>query len=511
MPKPANVFTREDIPGELHLACDAVVIGSGAGGGVTAAELAEGGLDVIVLEEGGYHPTEEFSTDVGQALRSLYRAGGAQVALGSPPIQFAEGRCVGGSTVINGGMSWRTPEAALDRWHREDGIERIRADEMDPYFSRVEKYVSARGQDPGSIGRDNQLLRKGAEAKGWEVIPNIRGQHHCVGANYCAFGCPTSAKRSTLVSYIPRAMAFGARVYADCRVDRLITRGKRVTGVEGHVLRANGSRGPRFTVRAPIVVSSAGAIQTPALLMRSGVRSPSGRLGRNLSLHPNTKVVAIFDEDVRGWQGVHQAYQVREFRDQGFLMAAVTVPPSILSMGIPYRGAALDEVLKDYNRIVSGGLLFEDTVTGQVKLIPGVGPQAYYQLTDADAERMVRGTALMCELLFAAGARRVVLPFHGVPDLATADDARALAKRPIRKSSMEVMTVHIMGTACMGGDRARHVCDGWGKVYDADGLWVSDASLFPTPIGVNPAETIMALATRNAERILETKAHRRAA
>jgi choline dehydrogenase-like flavoprotein len=510
--RPQNVFGREDYTGDLSIACDAVVVGSGAGGGVMAAELAEAGLDVVVLEEGGYHPTEEFTGDASAMVGKLYRDGGASMAMGTPPISFAEGRCVGGSTVINGGMSWRTPDKILERWWREDMVDHVRSKDMVRYFERVEKYLSASHQDPESLGRDNEILREGAEAKGWKLVNNIRDQLHCAGTNNCAFGCPTAAKRSTLVSYIPRALAFGARVFSDCRVEKITRRGKRATGVTARVVRSNGSKGPKLEIHAPIVVVCAGAVQTPALLMRSGIQSPSGQIGHNLTLHPNAKVVAIFDENVEGWKGVHQAYQVREFQDEGFLMAAVNVPPSVMAMSMSHYGPELDEIIKDYHRIVSAGILVEDTVSGRVRVLPGGLPMAFYELSDFDAERIVRGTSLLCELLFAAGARRIILPFDGVPDLMAPDDVRRLFSRKIPKRNIEVMTVHVMGTARMGGDRTRHVCDSFGKVYDADGLFVADASLFPSPIGVNPMETIMALATRNAEHILSTHAQiRRAA
>ncbi|RMG17826.1 MAG: hypothetical protein D6731_03345 [Planctomycetota bacterium] len=470
---------------------------------MVAAELAEAGLEVIVLEEGGYHPTEEFSSDVGAMLRKLYRDGGAAMALGEPPITYSEGRAVGGSTVINGGMSWRTPEKVLARWRREDWVADATPSALDPYFARVERRVSVGLQDPWTVGRDNALLAEGAEKLGWKVVPNLRNQVHCAGSNNCAFGCPTGAKRSTLVTYVPRALHFGARLLAHCRADRLLTRRKRVVGVEGRVVRADATLGERFVVRAPVVVSAAGAIHTPGLLLRSGIRTPSGRLGKNLSLHPNAKVTAVMRDEVRGWEGVHQAFQVREFQDEGFLFAAVNIPPSIVAMTLPHRGEALRALLRDYPRMLVAGLLVEDTVTGSVRNLAG-RPQAFYQLSPFDAERLVRGTALLCELLFAVGAERIVLPFEGAPELRSADDIRLLYAQPVRREAMEVVTVHVMGTAALGGDRARHVCDSYGKVYDVDGLWVADASLFPSPIGVNPMLTIMALATRIAARIAET-------
>jgi choline dehydrogenase-like flavoprotein len=499
--RPANVFTRHDLDRDTVVACDVVVIGTGAGGATIGAELAEAGFDVVLLEEGSYYQTRDFTADTSAMVRQLYRDGGATMALGNPPILYQEGRAVGGSTVINGGMSWRTPEKVLAAWGAEHGLDGVSAADLEPYFARVERRIHVAHQDPTSIGRDNQLLKRGADAKGWNVIPNLRNQVHCAGSNRCAFGCPTGAKQSALVSYVPRALHFGARIYADVRVDRVTLDGKRATGVVGHVRRGDG-RGPRITVHAKLVVSACGAIHTPALLDRSGVRSPSGQLGHNLSLHPNVKVVAIFDEDVRGWEGVHQAFQVREFRDQGLLFAAVNMPPSVLAMSFPHRGAQLGALMHHYDKMVLAGMLCEDTATGRVRTINGQ-PQAFYQLAEADAANLRRGVALLSELLFAAGARRILLPFHGQPDLLGPDDARRLLERVVPASSMEVVTVHMMGTARMGADRSRAVTDDFGLVHDADRLMVADASLFPTPIGVNPMETIMALATRAAGHVID--------
>jgi len=489
----------------VELDCDVVVVGSGAGGAVVAAELAEAGLDVVVLEEGSHHATEEFTPDSTAMVRMLYRDGGAAFARGTPVVQFAEGRCVGGSTVVNGAMSWRTPERVLERWVRDERVEGASPAEMDRFFTRVERLISMAPQDPGSIGRDNELLREGAERMGWRVAENRRAQVHCAGCNVCTYGCPTGAKQSALVSYLPRAAHFGARIHADARVDRVQFERRRAVGVAGHVVGPDGSRGSPFTVRARATFVCAGAIQTPALLARSGVRSSSGRLGRNLSLHPNARVVAFFDDDVLGFQGAHQAYQVREFENEGLIMAAVNLPPGILAASLPQFGRAMGETMRDYDRIVTAGVLVEDTSTGRVRA-RGRGVAVTYALNDRDAATIVRGIALLSEALFAAGARRILLPFEGIPDLIHPDDVRALRERPIPKASMELFTVHMMGTAAMGGDPSRHVCDSHGRVFGAEGLSVSDASLFPTPVGVNPMETIMALATRNAERFLEAGA-----
>jgi choline dehydrogenase-like flavoprotein len=494
-----GILSGDLVDGDLRVRCDAVIVGSGAGGATMAAELAAAGIDVVMVEEGGYHPTESFRPVYGQGLRTLYRDGGVGLALGSPPVLFSEGRCVGGSTVVNGGMSFRTPESVLDRWAREESLSAIGPAEMERHFLAVERRLHVAHQDPETIGRDAELLKAGADARGWEIIPNTRNQIHCAGTNNCVLGCPTGAKRSMLLTNVPRALSHGARLFADCRVTRVTRRGRTATGVEGRFARGDGRPGARLTVRAGVVVVAGGAVQTPALLLRSGFRSRSGMLGRNLSLHPNAKLVALFDEEVRGWHGVHQAFQVREFARDGILITAVNLPPALVAMGEGEHGRALGELMAAYDRMVVAGCLVEDSTRGSVRHLPGIGPQAFYQINDEDAARIVHGVALTAELLFAAGARRILSPFGGVPDLYGMDDVAALRSRPVPKRSMELFTVHLMGTARMSDDPARGVVSSFGEFHGARGLFVADASLFPGPIGVNPMETIVALAHRNAE------------
>ena len=500
-----GLITQEDVAGDLSLECGAVVVGSGAGGATVAAELAEAGVDVIVLEEGGYHPTESFGAGTGRALRTLYRDGGGGMAIGRPSVLYAEGRCVGGSTVVNGGMSWRTPAPVLQRWAEQEGLRDIGEQDLDPYFTAIESRLSVGTQDPETIGRDSELFKSGAEARGWTVVANRRNQLHCAGTNNCSSGCPTGAKRSMLVTTVPRALARGARLYADCRVDRVTRSGPGVTGVTGHFVRPGGRKGPSLTVRARAVIVAGGAVQTPALLMRSGLRPASGQLGRNLSVHPNAVVTAIFDQDVTGWQGVHQAYQVREFMAGGLLLTATNLTPPMLAGILPAYGRELGELMADYNRIVTAGPLVSDTGTGRVRHVPGLGPQVFYQLTDHDAARVARGVELTAQALFAAGARCVLLPFDGTPVVRGPDELRRLLARPVPRRSLQLFSIHLMGTARMSEDPRRGVTGSFGEFHGVPGLIVADASLFPGPVGINPMETVIALAMRNARRLVERR------
>ncbi len=502
----SGLTTRDGIGGDLSLECGVVVVGSGAGGATVAAELAEAGVDVIVLEEGGYHPTASFTAGTGRALRTLYRDGGGGMAIGRPSVLYAEGRCVGGSTVVNGGMSWRTPARVLQRWAEREGLRAIGERDLDPYFAEIESRLSVGPQDPETIGRDSALFRDAARAKGWAVVANRRNQLHCAGTSNCSSGCPTGAKQSMLVTSVPRALAAGARLLADCRVDRITRTGTRAAGVTGHVVGPGGRRGPAVTVRARAVVVAGGALQTPALLARSGLRPASGQLGRNLSVHPNAVVTAFFDEDVTGWQGVHQAFQVREFARDGLLLTATSLTPPMLAGIMPAYGAELGALMADYNRIVTAGPLVSDTGSGRIRHLPGLGPQVFYQLTERDAARIVRGVELTAQALFTAGARRVLLPFEGAPVVRTPGELGRLLARPVRRRALQLFSIHLMGTARMSADPRRGVTGSFGEVYGVPGLIVADASLFPGPVGINPMETVIALALRNARRLLERRA-----
>lgn len=486
------------------LDCDVVVVGSGAGGAVVAAELAEAGLSVVVVEEGGYFPTESFTSSTAEMLIRLYRECGVTTTVGRSPVAYAEGRCVGGSTTVNGAMAFRAPERVVDGWARQLGEPGLAA-ELDRHYARVERLLSVSQQDPGSIGRDQELLRRGAESLGWRVVDNTRAQVHCTGCNVCTWGCPTGAKQSTLVSYLPRASSFGAEVWSDCRVDRVLFEGDRAVGVEGRTTVPEGADEALPTrpirIHARHVVVAGGAVQTPALLHRSGVASPA--LGRNLALHPGLAVAAVFDEPVLGWHGAHQAYQVREFEDDGIVMAAVNIPPSLVARSMPMDGRDLAEIMERYDSVVTAGVLVEDTSRGRVRAVGRDGALVSYRLEQRDVDTIVRATLLLTRALLAAGAETVHVPLGVGRAVRTTADVEHLAAAPWRSGDLLTNTVHLMGTARLGADPSSSVCDPWGSVRGRRCLSVADASLFPTPIGVNPMLTVQALATRVATHVAE--------
>jgi choline dehydrogenase-like flavoprotein len=497
-----NVESGRDLRPDATLLADALVVGSGAGGAVAARLLAEAGLDVLIVEEGALHKTESFSTDVLEMMRSLYRDFGSSMILGTPGIFFVEGRCAGGSTVINGGMCWRTPERILERWQREERLPDIGPRAMEPFFADVEREINPETQRPDTLGVHNRLFAEAARALGWHPRENLRNMRRCAGLNNCAFGCPTGAKQSMLVTYLPRALRSRARLLTDARVDRVLFDRGRAAGIRGRFLGANARPTWRFHARAPIVVLAAGARHTPGILKRSWLRARA--IGRNLTVHPNAKVVGIFDEVVNPWWGAHQAHQVHDFLDEGILIGYAVPPPGILAGAMPGIGERSADIMALYNHMFPVGCLIEDTSTGRVVLGPDREPQMLYSLSQRDAATTHEGVAKCCELLFAAGAKRCLLPFAELAEIRSEGEISRIRAHHPDPRGMELMTVHIMGSARMALDPHRGATDAFGRVFDVPGLYVADASLLPSPIGVNPQETIMALVTRNVRRWLET-------
>jgi choline dehydrogenase-like flavoprotein len=481
--------------------CDVVVVGSGAGGAPTALRLREAGFHVLVLEEGDLHLTGSFGGDPIGAMQRLYRDAGSTMILGKPPMLFAEGRCVGGSTVINGGMSWRAPERVLRHWNDDLALDATDPASMRGYFEDAEQMLHVEFQNEDTLGENDKLFVRGARKLGWKVEAAPRNMKRCVGLNNCALGCPTGAKQSMLVTAIPRALAAGARLVTNARVSRVLFERGRAVGVRGRFVDEYGRRYGKFEVRARLVVLAAGARQTPGILKRSLLLSR--QIGRGLHTHPNAKVVGIFDERIDPWIGAHQSHQIHQFVGEGIMIGYAAVPPGVLATGIPGFGDKHGERMALYNHMLTAGCLIEDTGEGRVVLGPDLQPWLTFKLSQPDVEKLHYGVRLIAQQLFAAGARRVLLPFGGLPELDSPDQLDRIDDHKHIKSDIELMTVHVMSTCRMSKTSSRGVCDEAGRVHDVGGLAIADASIIPSSVGVNPMETIVALALRNCDRWID--------
>jgi choline dehydrogenase-like flavoprotein len=482
--------------------CDVVIVGSGAGGAVAATVLAEAGLEVVVLEAGPYLDRDDYPEEPLAALVALYRDGGLTVAEGRPAIPTPVGRAVGGTTVINSGTCFRTPEPVLDRWVAEHGIDW--AAHLDADYAEAEEMLDVTAVDPAAMGRNGQLLLEGAEALGVSHAPLRRNAGRCVQCSSCPIGCRLDAKRAMHVTYLPRAVAAGARVRAGVEARELIFDGRRARGVRCAAGSGrSGSATRPFEVRArKAVVLAGGAFGTPELLLRSGFRSPGGELGRNLRIHPACWVGARFEDEVRGWDGVMQSYAVDEWEDRGILLEATFTPLAFGGQWLPGTGPEHQRRLLEFGNLASTGVHLSDKSAGRVRLGPDGSLRIGYQLTREDADRLVFGIARAAELFYAAGATEVYPQISGIRAL-TRGRIAELEASPPRRRKMRLEAFHPMGTARMDADPRRGVAGPDGAVHGAEALYVADGSLLPSSIGVNPMMTIIAMSSRVARQAAE--------
>ena len=480
--------------------CDVAIVGSGAGGAAAAATLAEAGLDVLVLESGPYVDRTSYPTDPLEGLPLLYRDGGMTIASGKPAIPVPVGRTVGGTTVINSGTCFRAPREVLEDWREQDGIDWVA--DLGRTYSEAERILQVTPLDLETLGRNGQLCAEGAQALGASGAPISRNAGRCVQCSSCPLGCRLDAKRAAHVSYLPRAVAAGARVRAGVQVQRVLTENGRATGLAcraglpttaAQEAKRNGRPPPGrdWEVRAKAVISAGGAFGTPELLLRSGISHPA--LGRHLHIHPAAWIGARYEEEVRGWEGVMQSYYVDQWQPQGILLEATFTPLSFGAQWLPGVGPPFTDRVANYAHIASIGVHLHDRSEGRVGLTSNGSLRLSYRLLEEEARQIQFGIARAAEIHFAAGATEVypnVGPVSVIPRGRLAE-FEALRLKP---ADLRLEAFHPMSTARMGADAETSVCDPGGAVRGTDGLYVADASLLPTSVGVNPMMTIIACA-----------------
>lgn len=486
------------IPRDESIEADVCIVGSGAGGGVMAKELAERGLSVAVIEEGSWFDKGDYGRwSPSEAFARMYRDGGTTMASGgplSPMIALPLGKAVGGSTVMNGGVCYRTPPDILDEWERL-GVPFPRA-EIDAAFERVEETIQVRATREEVLGGSASAFRRGAQRLQLATHYMKRNTPDCDGCCRCIFGCPEDHKKAVHLSYLPRALQKGARVYAECRAEELLLEGARAVGIRA-VSRASGAT---LTVRAKSVVLALGAVHTPSFLRRHRLGGRSGALGKHLAIHPAARVLAEFDEPVDGHKGAFQGLFSDAFEDLGIKLNGIFLPPGLMGAQLPYVGARARRAVTRYRHMGAFGVMVSDESVGRVVDAPW-GSHIHYSLDARDKELLVRGVIETARIWFAAGARRVYPALRGLASVDREEDLKKIDPRRVRATDLELGAFHPMGTARMHPDARQGVVRPDFRHHEVEGLHVADASWFPTSLRVNPQVTIMAFATLAAREV----------
>lgn len=518
-PAPANIpqpIKPLKISEDTTLEADAVVIGSGAGGGVVAGELARAGKSVVVLEKGGYNYEGNFTWQEAQATQELYLKGGKLTTKDLGVVVLA-GSTLGGGTVVNWMTSFRTPAEILDEWARDSGVSDLTGPALQDSFAAVEQRLSV--APVASHNRQNQLLYDACVAQGYHagVLRNnaIDCEQRC---GFCGFGCRYGSKQSTMKTYLQDANDAGARIIVRCSADRVLIEHGKATGVSATVVDEETGRQYSVTIQAKVVIVAAGSVHSPALLLRSGLENP--HIGRHLHLHPTTTVSGIYPEKVYAWQGVMQSAYSNEFGyldgNYGYKLEVPPAHPGLIGMSTPWFSAReyRERMLQTAN-IATFIILARDKGEGRVTLDTYGEPVIDYVVSVYDRKHLRHGLREAARLHFAAGATSIVTlhnKYTGIERAASGevseqqyrDYDRLVERRSMNPNRVMMFTAHQMGTCRMGADPKNAVVDGNHEVYGVKGLFVCDGSVFPGASGVNPMLSIMGLAHRSSQYIKTT-------
>lgn len=491
------VHTPEQLDGRSDFEADVVVVGTGAGGAAVACELAERGLAVAMIEAGHYAKREAFAGSPVSRAQRLWYSGGANFSIGQPPIVIPLGRVVGGTTTINSGTCLRAPGWVLREWIDKHGLpEDFSAEALAPFYARVEDELGVGPNDRRYLGRIAELVAKGADEMGFEHGPLPRNAPDCDGQGECIFGCPTGAKRSTDVSYVPRALKSCASLFTGMRVTNVLMRGRRATGIEARGIDVHGVE-HLLRIRARAVVLACGSIRSPLMLLDNGIRLP--QIGRNLSLHPAMGLSVMCPEDMQPWGAVPQGYGfggMPGFGPDEIKFEGYYLPPAYAAASFPRVGEPLRRWTDNHRRVGQFGFMIKDQSVGSVRRDQDGKPLIRYDLTQRGRESLSRGAAILAEVLLRGGGTEVYTGIRSRPFVKTIAQAQALASHPAAAKDFSLLGAHPLGTCRIGATPDEGVVDPEHRVFGTENLYVIDGSSVPSSLGVNPQVTIMALALR---------------
>ena len=511
-----DVIDGAALVGDRNLEADVVIVGSGAGGGVTAEILALSGLKVIIVEEGALKSSRDFKMREAEAYAALYQEAAARKTR-DRSISILQGRTVGGSTTINWTSSFRTPAATLAFWRDRYDLASYNDAALAPWFDLMEQRLGvADWTTPPN--ENNDLLRRGATRLGIPtgiIRRNVRG---CWNLGYCGMGCPTNAKQSMLITTIPSALDHGATLVARVRAERLVIDGAHVRQLVCTALGRDGvtPSGRTMTLRARHFVVAGGAINSPALLLRSNAPDPNYLLGRRTFLHPTLISAGLFAQRVDGYAGAPQSVYSDHFLQQapvdgplGFMLEAPPIHPMMLATTIAGFGPAHAETMREFAHIHGLLALLRDgfhpgSLGGSVTIKDGA-PVLDYPIHASLWDGARRALLAMAEIQFAAGARSVQ-PAHEVagPYTSWAQAKQGIAELEYRVHITRIISAHAMGGCMMAGDPERGVVDPDGRYHQLTNLSVHDGSIFPTSIGANPQLSIYAIVARMASKLAQS-------
>lgn len=483
-----------DLRQGFEVEADVVIIGSGAGGAVAALNLAEGGMRTVVLEAGPELRPEMMDKDAPRFMARYYWEGGLRAIGGSAQIPSLQGRCLGGSTVVNSAIMLRLPDWVREEWASGHHLEFLRGPGLEESYARIEARCHVTPTPEAVQGRRNRVTRAALAAVGMPGGPLPRAVKDCQGCADCLTGCAGGHKQSTDRSYLPDAERHGAQVYCSAEVERILVEGGRAVGVTGRVvdpLTKEVHR--RFTVRAKRVVVAAGAAHTPVLLLESGL-NPGGLVGATFHAHLGGGIIGMMEEPTDPFVGATQGWGAISSEIKGLKYEGLWAAQGLLLMRWGGLGAKFLERLHEIRHTAVIAQVYRAKVKGSVQRGIFGGPKMRLQIPRDEARVFVRGIRTAADALLKVGARFVMTGIHGAPEeLRSFEESARLLDLDVAPSHLPMTANHIFGSVPMSGDPRLGPVDPDGRLRGVEGVWVADASLFPSGSAVNPQATIMAL------------------
>jgi choline dehydrogenase-like flavoprotein len=502
------------------IVCDVAIIGSGAGAGITAELLARAGLQVLIIEEGPLRSSTDFNQLEAEAYPSLYQESAARKTE-DKAITILQGRCVGGSTTVNWTSSFRTPASTLKFWQDKFGLNSYTAEALTPYFAQAEQRlnISLWAMAPNE---NNDLLRRGASKLGIPTASIARNVKGCWNLGSCGLGCPTNAKQSMLVTTIPAALDLGAQLLTETRAERFELANGKVTALICRNVEPNGALAQSGWAQSAIkivakhYVLAGGAINSPAVLLRSGASDPHGRLGTRTFLHPVVMSSSVFAQKVQAWSGAPQSIYTDHFLQtqaidgpMGYKLEAPPLHPLIFASTVPGFGQGQHELLTSFphNHTLLALLrdgFHDEAPGGKVKLRGDGSAVLDYPLSDYVMAGGRRALLSMMEIQFAAGAMQV-MPLHemAAPYTSWAQARAAVMALPMKPRLVKMVSAHVMGGCGLAGNERLGVTRPDGVHWQLQNLSIHDGSLFPTSIGANPQLSVYGAVNRLAQGLVK--------
>lgn len=498
------IIRRKESNIRQEIEADACVIDSGAGGAVMAKELAEGGLRVVILEKGNRFTKYDFTQKESEMFPKLYEDGALRATKDqSVIILHAQG--VGGTTLVNHNICFRASDWVLRDWQRW-GIENISPQAMGPYFAKVEKEISVTPIAPQEVSANDQIFHRGADRLGLEPKRFSHNRKDCIGCGFCYCGCAYDRKQNMVLTYLPKAERLGAQILSNTEAWEIQRKGNRVTQVIASKQDpSTGKVRERILIRAKLFFLAGGSISTPALLLRNGFARFNRNIGRHLTLHPILANIGVMPEPVHFYEGIPQCEYVDRLSrvdSAGYLLEGIAAHPILSSFNIPSFGKRYQEIMKEYDHFSVHYVIVKDRPQGEVRVSRNGSPSVHYRLHERDKQSLREGMKLSAQVFLAAGAKKVHLNHIDAPPFEDPGKLDLIDQLRIEANRVTLFSAHQMSSCRMGPSPKISATDSYGRLHGMENLYVSDASLFPTSLGHNPQLTIMALATRNAEFIL---------